>query len=50
MAAWVAAKGVPFRDPLNPIPPALDHDSTAPALSVTVMMVLLNDAWMCTTP
>ena len=25
IAAWVAANGVPLRDPLKPMPPALDH-------------------------
>ena len=44
MAAWVAAKGVPLRDPLKPIPPALDHATTDPAGSVMVMMVLLKEA------
>jgi hypothetical protein len=47
IAACVAANGVPLREPLNPIPPALDHATTAPSASVIVMMVLLNDAWMC---
>ena len=50
MAVCVAANGVPFREPLNPIAPALDHATTAPSVSATVMIVLLNDAWMCTVP
>src|SRR5512139_335794 len=49
-AAWVAANGVPLREPLNPIAPALDHDTTAPSASVMVTSVLLNEAWMCTNP
>src|SRR5689334_6420322 len=49
-AAWVAANGVPLRDPLKPIPPALDHATTLPSVSVMVTVVLLNDAWMCASP
>src|SRR5207249_11824184 len=49
-AAWVAANGVPLRDPLNPMPPALDHATTFPSVSVMVTTVLLNDAWMCASP
>src|SRR5947208_175373 len=49
-AACVAANGVPLRDPLNPIPPALDHATTFPSVSVIVTTVLLNDAWMCARP
>src|SRR5258706_14552635 len=30
--------------------PALDHAITAPSGSVIVMMVLLNEAWMCAKP
>src|ERR1700704_3358143 len=33
-AAWVAANGVPLRDPLKPMPPALDHATTLPSVSV----------------
>ena len=47
IAACVAANGVPLREPLKPIPPALDHATTAPSASVIVTIVLLNDAWMC---
>ena len=47
IAACVAANGVPLRDPLKPIAPALDHETTLPSTSVMVMTVLLNDAWMC---
>src|SRR5438552_1715383 len=43
-AAWVAANGVPLREPLKPIPPALDHATTFPSVSVIVTVVLLNDA------
>ena len=50
IAACVAANGVPLREPLKPMPPALDQASTLPSASAIVMMVLLNDAWMCTTP
>ena len=49
-AAWVAANGVPFRDPLKPMPPALDQATTLPSVSVIVTTVLLNDAWMCANP
>src|SRR6266849_5514025 len=49
-AACVAANGVPLRDPLNPIPPALDQATTLPSVSVIVTTVLLNDAWMCASP
>ena len=43
-AACVAANGVPLRDPLKPIPPALDQATTAPSGSVIVMIVLLKEA------
>src|SRR6187402_1038249 len=49
-AAWVAANGVPLREPLKPIAPALDHDTTAPSASVIVISVLLNEACTCTNP
>src|SRR4026207_1669704 len=49
-AACVAANGVPLRDPLKPIAPALDHDTTAPSASVMVISVLLNVACTCTKP
>src|SRR5881628_2587988 len=49
-AACVAAKGVPLRDPLKPMPPALDQATTLPSVSVIVTVVLLNDAWMCASP
>jgi hypothetical protein len=49
-AACVAANGVPLRDPLNPIAPALDQATTLPSASVSVMVVLLNDARMCAIP
>ena len=47
-AAWVAANGVPLREPLKPTAPALDHATTLPSASAIVTMVLLNDAWMAT--
>src|SRR5438105_11126057 len=43
-AACVAANGVPFRDPLKPMPPALDQATTFPSVSVIVTTVLLNEA------
>ena len=43
-AACVAANGVPFREPLKPMAPELDHATTFPSVSVMVTMVLLNDA------
>src|SRR4029079_7626341 len=49
-AAWVAANGVPLRDPLKPMPPALDHATTFPSVSVIVTVVLLNEAWMWARP
>src|SRR5579872_1155619 len=50
IAACVAANGVPLRDPLKPMPPALDHATTFPSGSVIVIVVLLNDASMCARP
>jgi hypothetical protein len=35
-----------FREPLNPAVPALAQTTVLPAGSVTVMIVLLNVAWM----
>src|SRR6478752_3043020 len=49
-AAWVAANGVPLRDPLKPMPPALDQATTLPSVSVMVTTVLLKEAWMCASP
>src|SRR5437016_12887980 len=49
-AACVAANGVPLRDPLKPMPPALDHATTLPSVSVIVTTVLLNEAWTCARP
>src|SRR6187397_3034239 len=49
-AACVAANGVPLREPLKPMPPALDQATTLPSVSVIVTVVLLNDAWMCASP
>src|SRR5580658_11221155 len=48
--ACCAANGVPLRDPRNPSEPELDHDNTLPIVSVMVMMVLLKEAWMWTSP
>jgi hypothetical protein len=42
-ASW-AAKGVPFREPLNPIRPAEDQARMFPSWSAIAMIVLLNDA------
>src|SRR5688572_28792544 len=50
IAACVAANGVPLRDPLKPMPPALDQATTLPSGSVMVMIVLLKEAWMCANP
>src|SRR5215510_12250069 len=49
-AATCAANGVDLREPLNPAPPDVAHDSALPCRSVIVMIVLLNDAWMCAIP
>src|SRR6476646_11336916 len=50
IAACWAANGVPLRDPRKPSEPELFQESTLPAWSEMVTMVLLKDAWMCTTP
>ena len=44
-AVW-AAKGVPFREPLNPCPPADDQQIRFPDGSEILMIVLLNVARM----
>src|SRR5512137_360849 len=49
-AATCAAKGVDLREPLNPAPPDVAHDSALPCRSVIVMIVLLKDAWMWAMP
>src|SRR5512132_4160288 len=49
-AATCAANGVDLREPLKPAPPEVAHDSAFPWRSVIVMIVLLNDAWMCAMP
>src|SRR5215475_14629834 len=49
-AATCAANGVDLREPLKPAPPEVAHDSALPWRSVMVMIVLLNDAWMCAMP
>src|SRR5690606_11278856 len=49
-AATCAANGVLLREPRKPEPPEVAHDSVLPCRSVIVMIVLLNDAWMCATP
>src|SRR5450759_5692887 len=46
-AAICAVNGVDLREPLKPAAPEVAHDSALPWRSVMVMMVLLNDAWMC---
>src|SRR5262249_40419396 len=48
-ACW-AANGVPLREPRKPSEPALDQATVLPSWSLMVTMVLLNVAWMCTTP
>src|ERR1700733_3624680 len=50
MAACCAAYGVPLRDPLKPEEPAEAQLTTRPSGSVSVMIVLLNVAWMQTRP
>src|SRR5688500_6727146 len=49
-AATCAANGVDLREPLKPAPPDVAHDSALPCRSVIVMIVLLNEAWMCAIP
>src|SRR5678815_2156940 len=49
-AATCAANGVDLREPLNPAPPDVAHDSALPCRSVIVMIVLLKDAWICAIP
>src|SRR4029079_17056475 len=49
-AATCAAKGVDLREPLNPAPPDVAHESALPWRSVIVMIVWLKDAWMCAMP
>src|SRR5262245_62331369 len=48
-ATW-AANGVDLRDPLKPLVPADDQAIVLPWASVTVIMVLLNEALTCATP
>src|SRR6266699_82744 len=50
LAACCAANGVPLRDPRKPSEPELFQESTFPAWSEMVPIVLLKEAWMCTTP
>ena len=45
-AANCAAKGVPFLVPLKPFLPAAAADMTLPSVSVIVIIVLLNVAWI----
>src|SRR5512139_1719485 len=49
-AATCAANGVLLREPRKPQPPEVAQDSVLPWRSVIVMIVLLNDAWMCAMP
>src|SRR3954471_2456119 len=49
-AATCAANGVPLREPLKPIRPALDHDRVFPIGSEMATIVLLNDALIAATP
>src|SRR5579872_4661290 len=46
-AATCAAKGVLLREPRNPQPPDVAHDSVLPCRSVIVMIVLLKEACTC---
>src|SRR3974390_1618400 len=48
--ACCAAYGVPLREPLKPMDPAEELQSTRPSGSVIVICVLLNDAETQTTP
>src|SRR3989442_6111839 len=48
--ACCAAYGVPLREPLKPIAPAEDQQTTRPSVSVMEICVLLNDAATYTTP
>ena len=45
-----AAYGVLLRLPLKPREPADSQAMTLPSVSVTEIMVLLNELFMCTTP
>lgn len=49
-AAFLAAKGVLFREPLNPDEPALPQTTTFPCGSEMVTIVLLKVAWMFARP
>src|SRR5689334_2774950 len=49
-AATCAAKGVDFREPLNPAAPEVAHAKALPWRSVIVTMVLLNEAWIWAMP
>src|ERR1044072_9660228 len=49
-AACGAAKGVPLREPRNPRAPADDCAIKFPSRSVIEIIVLLNDAAICTMP
>src|SRR6266850_2753904 len=50
IAACCAANGVPLRDPRKPSDPELFHASTLPLVSEMVTIVLLKEAWTCTSP
>ena len=47
-AALCAAKGVLLREPLNPTQPAEPEHTVLPSISVIVINVLLNVAFICT--
>src|SRR6476646_11027478 len=49
-AVTCAANGVDLREPLNPAEPADSQTITAPSLSVSETIVLLNDVLMCAWP
>src|SRR5688572_33446839 len=49
-AARRAANGVLLREPLKPAEPALPQATVLPSVSVTVTIVLLKEAKICTCP
>src|SRR4029079_3086467 len=49
-AVTCGAKGVDLREPLTPAEPADSQTITAPSLSVSATIVLLNDVLMCAWP
>src|SRR5581483_8955811 len=49
-AHFQAANAVLLREPLKPAPPQVAQDNTLPWRSLIDTIVLLKDAWICTTP